>query len=274
MVINILKARIKVLLREKMFTFWGIVFPILLATFLYIEVTDQGSRQTMTESKSVVGSGSITIVRTFLDQEGKFDGIIYFLAIIAIACFISGFSGCREMEDCLCYISPKAVRINVVPVNFWMFFSCSLFISWSIANIYLTIIIIYFKSILGLHIEGPLVGWLLLISLSTLCGCLIDMLIGTMSKQSIPIKQGTIATLGVGGCILAGLINDKVKFYVDAYTPIISKINPASIMVDGMFTLCTYGMTAHFNTCILRLVIVDSICFGILLLMIARRRRE
>lgn len=129
MVINILKARIKVLLREKMFTFWGIVFPILLATFLYIEVTDQGSRQTMTESKSVVGSGSITIVRTFLDQDGKLDGIIYFLAIIAIACFISGFSGCREMEDCLCYISPKAVRINVVPVNFWVFFSCNWYVN-------------------------------------------------------------------------------------------------------------------------------------------------
>ena len=273
MFIHILKARFKVLFREKSIMFWGLVFPIFLSTFLFIETDSMPIEVDNYERESLILQEGICIGRTFLDQEEKLDGIIYFLAILAVACFIASFSGCREMEDCLSYLSPKAVRINIAPVSFKLFFITSLCATWLMANIFLTILIIYYKSILGFTLDGPLVGWIALIGLSTLCGTLVAMLIGTLNKLSISLKQAEIAIFSVGGAILAGLINEQIKFYTEAYLPMIAKINPSSIMVDGMFTLCREGINTHFYDCLQRLALFDSICFILLLVMIRRRRR-
>lgn len=272
MFINICKARVKVLIREKNFVFWGLVFPIFLATFLYIETVTPIAERPEAQNQAVAISENITIERSFLDQDGRLDGIIYFLGIVAIACIISGFIGCREIEDSLCYISSKAVRVNIAPMSFWLFFICSLCVTWGISNVYLMIILIYFKTILGIQIQGPFWGWMMMICLSTLCGGLLSMLIGTTSRQSIPIKQGIIAIIGVGGCILAGLVNEDVKFYIDAYYPIITKLNPTSMMVDGMLTLCTEGMSKQFYEAITHLSIFNGICLILLIIMIKRRR--
>ena len=260
-------------MREKSVTFWGIVFPIFLSTFLFIETASMPSEVKSYERESLIIQEGIHIGRTFLDQEQKLDGIIYFLAILAITCFIASFSGLRNMEDCLSCISPKAVRINVAPVSFSQFFIASLCTTWCIASSYLTILIIYYKSILGFVLDGPFVGWVALIGLSTLCGTLVTMLVGALNKLSMPIKQGEIAVFGVGGAILAGLVNEQVKFYTEAYLPLIAKINPTSIMVDGMFTLCSEGMNAHFYTCLQRMALFDCVCFVLLLIMIRRRKK-
>ena len=114
---------------------------------------------------------------------------------------------------------------------------------------------------------------ILSIGLGTLYGYLVGMFMGAASKASIPIKAGEIAIFGVSSCILTGMINDEIKFYVDAYMPIISKINPTSIMVDAMYTLCAYGMTEEFMKYVLRLSIWNGICLVGIIFLIYRRRK-
>lgn len=269
---NILKARMTIQIREKNFVFWGIIFPVFLSTFLFIGTLSKPTLLKDIDHFEPVMEGNTQIVNTYLDLDGNLSDIIFFLGILAIACIISGFSGCREMEDYSYFVSSKAIRVQTAPISSSLFFICGLCATWGLAFMYLVILFTYFKFVLGIRLVGPLIGWILLFGLSTLCGCLIGMFTGLCSKQSIPIKQGEIAIFGVGGCILAGLINDDMKFYVDAYLPIISKINPTSIMVEAMFTLCLHGMTEHFMECIMSLCIWNVVGLLGVIFLIYRRK--
>ena len=273
MFINIFTARIKIFIREKNLIFWGLIFPIFLGTFLYLGTSKEAMQQNTIGTQHLISNNNITMVTTILTPHGELNGIVYFLGIIAIACIISGFSGCREMEDYLCYISPKAFRTHISPVHPMIFWGCGFCASWLLSNTYLLILCTYFKVILKIQLQGPLVGWIVSIGLGTLYGYLVGMFTGVASRSSIPVKAGRIAIFGVSSCILAGLINDRIKFYVDAYMPIISKINPASIIVDTMYTLCVYGMTEDFIKGALRLSIWNGICLLGVIFLIYRRRK-
>lgn len=273
MLINILIARMKIYFREKNFIFWGVAFPIFLGTFLYVGTTSGITMQTHIENNNGIPFYDTQIVKTFLNQDGKLKAIVFFLGLVAVACILSGFTGCREMEDYLCYISPKAVRIRVAPIHPAKFFISGICACWMTANTYLFIICIYYKFILQVQLQGPLIGWILIIGLGTLAGCLVGMFAGVASKSVLAVKVGEIAIFAVGSTILAGLVNDDLKFYMDAYMPILTKVSPTSTLVDGMFTLCVYGMTEDFMKCIMSLSIFDGMCLVAIICMIYWRKR-
>lgn len=271
MFVRLLKARIKVLLRERDLPFWGIVFPFFLINFLYLGTMEKEENlnniQQMVEAAKLNG-----IQQRILDASGRMNGIVYFLAIISISCMFMGFMGNREMEDQISWISAKGMRSSVAPINERIFFLSGLCAAWGLANVYIGGILIYMKKVLGFGLEGDLIGWVIIVILCTLCGILIGMIIGVLSKGNRPIKQGEIAVFGVGLSVLAGLVDIRAKFYIDAYFPIIAKLNPTSLMVEAMFTLSKYGMNARFWNSIRALIVMDGICLIVLRLLIRRKR--
>lgn len=279
MVIEILKARIKVLIREKDLPFWGILFPIFLTSFLYLG-TMLDTHKTVISSQEVSVISEVAqneqaiddVTLIFLDAERELSSIVYFLSMLAICCMIMGLMGNREMEDYLSAISAKGIRVSISPVKPSIIFGCGLCASWGLAIVFMSAISLYMKCVLKIGIQGPLIGWILLITLSALCGVLFGMIVGALSQYSRVVKQAEIAVLGVGSGVLAGLVDERVKFYVDAYLPIITKMNPTSIMVEGMFTLSVYGMTQRFRESLMRLGIVDILFFFILILIIRRKK--
>lgn len=271
MFIDILRARIQILLREKDLPFWGIVFPIFLSTFLFLGSDTKVPHTMAMQSRTLAQTSASCVTPIFIGQEGRFNSLVYFLAIIAIVCMLMGFMGNREMEDGLCWVSSKAVRMNVAPVSKVQIFLAGLIAAWGLANLFIVVVALYIKFVLGIGMGGPLMGWVLLIEESSLLGILVGMVFGAMSKTYRVIKQGQIAVYGVGGGVLAGLVDDSVKFYVDAYLPIISKLNPTSVMVEGMYNLSVYGMNKQFSYSLLRLGVMNVICLGVLILLIRRK---
>ena len=270
MFIRLLKARIKILLRERDLPFWGIIFPFFLISFLYLGT--MGKEETLNTTYQMADIGRENYIQQrLLDVTGRAHGLTYFLAVVSISFMFMGFMGNREMEDQISWLSARGIRNSVAPMSERLFFVSGLCASWGLANAYIFSLLIYMKMVLGLGLKGELVGWGLIVALCTLGGILIGMIIGVLSKAKRSIKQGEIAVFGVGLGVIAGLVDIRAKFYIDAYFPIIAKINPTSIMVEGMFTLSHYGMNERFWSSIEALSIMDIVCLIILRLLIRRK---
>ena len=263
--------RLKILLRQKQNLFWGIVFPIFLFTFLYLGLDDirMDSAYYMEKTTKI---DSTYVVETLLDSNTVSHFSIYVIAIIALACYMTGFIGLYEIQNYMLRLSSRAKRHYMAPTKLIIHITSSIVACWLISIGELSILLIYIRVILGLRLIGSFSGWALVLGLATLSGTLINMIIGTIGNYKHAIRQGVIAVIAVSSCILAGLIDPAIKFYVDFNMPILSKVNLSSVIVDALYTLNNYGMTRRFYTNILELVVMNIIC-GVVLIHILRRDR-
>ena len=271
MFMNILKVRLKVLLRQKQNFFWGILFPIFLSTFLYLGsgIVPTNSAHYIEETTKVA---STYVVERLLDPYSESHYSIYFIAIIALDCYMIGFTGLQETTNHMLRLSPRAKRHYMAPVKSVINVLSGIVVCWLISIVGLSILLVYMKGILGLKLAGSISGWALVIGLGALTGILIDMIIGAIGDYKYAIKQGFIAVISVSSCILAGLIDPAIKFYMDVRLPILSKMNPSAVIVDALYTLNVYGMTRRFYTNILELVLMNIIGGAVLILLLRRNR--
>ena len=63
------------------------------------------------------------------------------------------------------------------------------------------------------------------------------------------------------GCFLSGMMGITMKYIVDKNIPIINKINPASMITDGFYSLYYYDTLDRFFFNIISLLLFSIIMF-------------
>ncbi len=260
--------RIKMLRREKEIFFWSIIFPIFLATFLYLAGVGMPEKLEFIHSKVE----STYVTKRLIDEQEVHKDITYFLAIIGIACYITGFAGIKEREDMMVKLSIRARRMSLAPIKMSTQLLGGMCANWLVNSGCIFILIVYMKGILGINLTGDLSGWIMAIGLGVVLGLILGMIVGSISKWNRAGRQGILATISVGSGILSGMVDSKLKFYMDYNLPIITKLNPMSFIVDALYTLNVYGMTERFYMNIFKLI--GAILIGIMVLMILQRRNK
>lgn len=221
-------------------------------------ISDMTTMKTYTQEKPLGNSTDMTV--------------IFFYTLIAMVALLGANFGCDDIINIQGNQSPRAARINVAPENKLKVFLPSLCATLTYHFTIVLMYILFVNKVLRVDF-GAALGPVILLTFS---GCFTGVAMGTMissltnRKQSF--KTALILVITMTGSFLSGMMAVQVKYWVQKYAPIISYINPANLITDGLYSLYYYE---GFNRYFLNLGILSTlgVIFIIVTYMVLRRQQ-
>ena len=87
-------------------------------------------------------------------------------------------------------------------------------------------------------------------------------------------KTGILIALTMFWCYLSGMMGITMKYVVDKNVPIINKINPASMITDGFYSLYYYDTLDRYWTDIISLLIFAFVLISISFFSLRRQKYD
>lgn len=183
------------------------------------------------------------------EQEVKIEDIsnknlsytmIEFYTLIAMTCLYGGILGVVAISQNLANMSSQGKRVSVAKTPKINVILSSVLASYITQLIGVALLFIYTIFVLKVDYGNNL--WLI-ISLAmagSLAGLSIGTFVGTVFKTNENIKTGIIISVTMLGCFLSGMMGITMKYVVDKNMPIVNKLNPASMITDGFYSLYYY----------------------------------
>lgn len=166
--------------------------------------------------------------------------MIEFYTLIAMTCLYGGMLSMVSINQILANMSNKGKRIAVSPTKKSIIILSSLLASYIVQLIGLAILFLYTLFVLGVD-YGSNTGLIILLAIvGSFAGLALGTFVGTIFKASENTKTGILIALTMLGCYLSGMMGITMKYVVDKNVPIINKINPASMITDGFYSLYYY----------------------------------
>ena len=107
--------------------------------------------------------------------------------------------------------------------------------------------------------------------ISSFAGLSLGTFIASMLKTNENTKTGILISLTMLSCFLSGMMGITMKYIIDKYIPIINKINPASMITDGLYSLYYYNTLDRYYFNIISLIIFSLV---LILISLNRLRRQ
>lgn len=198
--------------------------------------------------------------------------LVYYYALIAMACLYGGFWGLQEVESIQADQSAQAARISLVPVSKMKIFASSLLAAISIHFLSILILLAYLNYILRIDF-GSRIGLVLLGSFTgCMLGVTLGLLIGSLAKGGDMIKRALLIGFSMISSFLSGLMIVNIKYIVTRSVPLISWINPANLISDAFYALYYYDTQTRFFTNIAVQLLMIVIMSAIVVLRVRRQR--
>lgn len=190
--------------------------------------------------------------------------MIEFYSLIAMTCLYGGLLGMVAINQVLANMSSEGKRISVSPTKKSKLILSSLFASYIIQIIGVSLLFLYTIFVLKVDYGNNLLLLTLLTMIGSFAGLSLGVVIATTTKASDNAKTGIIIAITMIGCFLTGMMSPTIKYIVDKNIPIINKINPANMITDGFYSLYYYDTLNRyvFN-------IVSLLIFAIILILIS-----
>ncbi|MCJ7691340.1 MAG: ABC transporter permease [Clostridiaceae bacterium] len=196
----------------------------------------------------------------------------YFYTLIAMACLYGGFWGVREVTDIQGNLSKRAARINMAPVHKMKIFIYSLCAAFLIQFSEILILLGYLSFALNVDFGNQLSFILLLCFVGCTTGISLGAMIGALIKKNEGVKTAILIGTTMTGSFLAGMMSSDIKYLIQKSIPILSYINPATLITDGFYTLYYYNNQVRFFINISILTVL-SIAFCLTTYFIIRRQK-
>lgn len=194
--------------------------------------------------------------------------MIEFYTLIAMTCLYGGIIGLVAVNKNLANMGVIGKRIAISPVSKGKQIITSILASYIIQLIGLILLFIFTIFVLNVDYGSHLILIVLLSIVGSLAGLSLGIFIATVFKCSENLKTGIIISVTMLGCFLSGMMGVTMKYIVDKNIPILNKINPASMITDGFYTLYYYDNLDryYFNLVSLGIfaIILISIAIGFL----------
>ena len=175
------------------------------------------------------------------DTNEPNDMLIYYYALIAMACLYGAFLGLREVNFVQANQSPQGARQHVAPVHKLKVFASSLCAVTLIQFLSILILLVYLALVPKVDFGNQL-GYMIL---AAFAGCLMGVsfgaLIGAMSKKKEGVKVAILISASMAMSFLAGLMQSSVKYWAIKKLPILAYINPANLISDAYYSLYYYN---------------------------------
>ena len=197
--------------------------------------------------------------------------MIEFYTLIAMTCLYGGMLAMVSINQTLANMSDKGKRISVAPTKKGTVILSSLLASYIVQLLGLLIIFTYTIFVLKVDYGNQFLRVILLSVIGTLAGLSLGTFIGTIFKVNENTKVGILIAFTMLCSFLSGMMGVTMKYVVDKNVPIINKLNPASMITDGFYSLYYYTTFERYWVNIMSLVIF---AFVLILISFFSLRRQ
>lgn len=198
--------------------------------------------------------------------------VIYFYALIAMTCLFGGFVGMTEINAIQANLSYHAARMNFAPVHKLKMFLSGISAALIIQFIKLLLLIAYIAFVLSIDL-GDRIGLIALtIILCTVLGISFGSFVTSLVKGGEGLKSGILIASGNISSLLAGMMQAEIKYAIDTNVPILSRINPASLITDAFYALYYFDTYNRYMENVFGMAILTLIFSAATYLVIRRRK--
>lgn len=197
--------------------------------------------------------------------------MIEFYTLIAMTCLYGGMLSMVSINQTLANMSNKGKRIAVSPTKKGTIILSSLLASYIAQLIGLAILLVYTLFVLKVDYGDNTSLIILLAMIGSFAGLTLGTFVGTLFKTNENAKTGILIALTMFWCYLSGMMGITMKYVVDKNVPIINKINPASMITDGLYSLYYYDTFDRYWFNIISLLIF---AFVLMLISFFSLRRQ
>lgn len=198
--------------------------------------------------------------------------MIEFYTLIAMACLYGGILGMATINQNLANMSNNGKRVSVAPTSKGRVVLSSVLAAYITQLIGLALLFIYTIFVLKVDYGTNLPLIILLGMVGSLAGLSMGLVVGTVFKTNDNVKTGIIISVTMLGCFLSGMMGITMKYIIDKNIPIINKINPASMITDGFYSLYYYDTLDRYFFNIASLIVFVAI--AILISYFSLRRQK
>ncbi len=197
--------------------------------------------------------------------------MIEFYTLIAMTCLYGGMLSMVSINQTLANMSNKGKRIAVSPTKKGTIILSSLLASYIAQLIGLAILFVYTLFVLKVDYGDNTSLIILLAMIGSFAGLTLGTFVGTLFKTNENAKTGILIALTMFWRYLSGMMGITMKYVVDKNVPIINKINPASMITDGLYSLYYYDTFDRYWFNIISLLIF---AFVLMLISFFSLRRQ
>ncbi|WP_040198245.1 ABC transporter permease [Candidatus Soleaferrea massiliensis] len=181
-----------------------------------------------------------------LGKDDSDPTVNYFYTLLAMTCLYGGFLGLKCVTDTMPTQSPQAARLNVAPVHKAKAFTYGLLAALTINLVQTLLVLAYVTLVLGVSF-GSQIGFVLL---AILAGCVTGVSFGAFLGTVIPgkenLKVALLIALSLLFCFLAGMMFIDMKYIIATNLPLLSYLNPATLLTDAFYTLYAFDNHNRF----------------------------
>lgn len=200
--------------------------------------------------------------------------MIEFYTLIAMTCLYGGMLAMVSINQTLANMSDEGKRISVAPTKKGTVILSSLLASYIVQLLGLLIIFTYTIFVLKVDYGNQFLRVILLSVIGTLAGLSLGTFIGTIFKVNENTKVGILIAFTMLCSFLSGMMGVTMKYVVDKNVPIINKLNPASMITDGFYSLYYYTTFERYWLNIISLVIFAFILILISFFSLRRQKYD
>lgn len=185
--------------------------------------------------------------------------MVEFYTLIAMACLYGGIIGMVAMNKNLPNMSNIGKRVGVSPVSKMKLVLGSVLAGYIIQLIGIFILFLFTVFVLKVDFGNNLPLIVVLALAGCLAGLSIGIAVGTLVKSGENTKTGIVIGVTMVGCFLSGMMGVTMKYIVDTNVPILNKINPASMITDGFYSLYYYDTLDRYFLNLVSLLVFAAV---------------
>lgn len=174
----------------------------------------------------------------------------------------------------LANMSNNGKRVAVSPTSKGKLIFSSVLASYITQLIGISLLFVYTIFVLKVDYGNNLPLIILLALVGCLAGLSLGVAIATLLKANENLKTGIVISITMLGCFLSGMMGITMKYIIDKNVPIINKINPASMITDGFYSLYYYDTLDRFYFNVASLLIFALVMIGLSMFSLRRQKYD
>lgn len=200
--------------------------------------------------------------------------MIEFYTLIAMTCLYGGILSMVAINKNLANMGSQGKRVAISKTPKSILILSSLLASYVTQLIGLLLLFLYTIFILQVDYGNHTFYIILLALVGSLAGLSLGLFTACQFRTSDNTKTGVVLTITMLGCFFSGMMGITMKYLIDKNIPIINKINPASMITDGFYSLYYYDTMDRFFFNLFSLLLFSFIMIALSMIRLRRQKYD
>ena len=179
--------------------------------------------------------------------------------------------GLDEVVNIQANLSLRGARVSVSAISKMKLFLCNILAAFTTHMGSLMLLFLYMYFIIKVDFGNNLPYLFAACMVGSLTGLGMGAFVGVWVMKKVSIKEAILSAITMGGAFLSGMMMSQIKYLVATKFPILSYINPVSLITDSMYSLYYYDTYERYFTNVMILGAM-AILFGVLAVLGLRRK--